>query len=66
MQRVYNFLTHSRRGLGIFLFTTASRNAMGLSQLPIQWVPGFFPLIIKLPEREAGHSLPYSAELKNT
>jgi hypothetical protein len=30
----------SRRGLGIFLFTTASRPALGLTQPPIQWVPG--------------------------
>jgi hypothetical protein len=26
-------------GLGIFLFTTASRTAMGPTQPPIQWVP---------------------------
>jgi hypothetical protein len=30
----------SRRGLGIFLFTTASRTALGPTQLPVQWVPG--------------------------
>jgi hypothetical protein len=29
-----------RRGLGIFLFTTASRTAVGPTQPPIQWVPG--------------------------
>jgi hypothetical protein len=29
----------SRRGLGIFLFTAASRTALGLTQPPIQWVP---------------------------
>jgi hypothetical protein len=30
----------SRRGLGIFLFTTASRTALGPTQPPIQWVSG--------------------------
>jgi hypothetical protein len=33
----------SRQGLGIFLFTTASRPVLGPTQHPIQWVPGFFP-----------------------
>jgi hypothetical protein len=33
----------SRRGLGIFIFTTASRPALGPTQLPIQWIPGAFP-----------------------
>jgi hypothetical protein len=31
-------------GLGIFLFTTASRTALGPTQLPIQWVPGSLSL----------------------
>jgi hypothetical protein len=30
----------SRQGLGIFLFTTASRPALGPIQPPIQWAPG--------------------------
>jgi len=29
-----------RRGLGIFLFATVSRTALGPIQPPIQWVPG--------------------------
>jgi hypothetical protein len=30
----------SRRGLGTFLLTTASRTALGPTQPPNQWVPG--------------------------
>jgi hypothetical protein len=53
----------SRRGLGIFLFT-ASRTALGPTQLPIQWVPEALSLGVKLPGREADHSPPSSAEVK--
>jgi len=55
----------SRQGLGIFLFTTASRPALGPTQPPIQWVPGALSLGLKLPGREADHSPPSSAEVKN-
>jgi hypothetical protein len=34
----------SRRGLGIFLFATASRKALGPTQPPIQWVTGALSL----------------------
>jgi hypothetical protein len=51
----------SRWGLGIFLFTTASP-----PQPPIQWVPGALSLGVKRPGREADHSPPPSAEVKNT
>jgi hypothetical protein len=52
-------------GLGNFLFTTVSRTALGPTQLPIQWVLGALSLGVKRPEREADHSPPSSAEVKN-
>jgi hypothetical protein len=54
----------SRRGLEIFLFTTASRTALGPTQPPIQGVPGALSLGVKRPGREADHSPPSSAEVK--
>jgi hypothetical protein len=56
----------SRRGLGIFLFTTASRTAMGPTQPPIQWVPKVLSLGVKRPGLEADHSPPSSAEVKES
>jgi hypothetical protein len=53
-----------RRSLGIFLFTTALRMALEPTQPPIQWVLGDLSLGVKRPGREAGHSLPSSAEVK--
>jgi hypothetical protein len=35
------------------------------TQPPIQWVPGAFNLWVKVPGREADHSPPSSAEVKN-
>jgi hypothetical protein len=55
----------SWRGLGIFLFTAASRTALGPTQPLIQWVLGVLSLGIKWPGREADHSPPSSAEVKN-
>jgi hypothetical protein len=55
----------SRRGLGIFLFTIASRTVLGPTQPPIQRVPGAPSLGVKRPGREADHSPPSSAEVKN-
>jgi hypothetical protein len=52
------------RGLGIFLFATASRTALGLTQSPILWVPGAPSLGIKRPGREANNSPPSSGEVK--
>jgi hypothetical protein len=54
----------SRRGLGIFHFTTASRTALGPTQPPIQCVPGSLSLGVKRPGLEADHSPPSSAEVK--
>jgi hypothetical protein len=54
----------SRRGLGIFLFTTSSRTALGPTQPPIQWIPGALSLEVKRPGREADHSPPSSDEVK--
>jgi hypothetical protein len=48
----------SRRRLGVFLFITASRTALGPTQPPIQWVPGALSLGVKRSGREADHSLP--------
>jgi len=55
----------SRQGLGIFLFTTPSRTALGPTQSPIQWVNGALSLGIKRPGREANHSPLSSAKSKN-
>jgi hypothetical protein len=55
----------SRQGLGIFLFTTASRPTLGSTQPSIQSVPGAVSLAVKRPGREADHSPPSSAEVKN-
>jgi hypothetical protein len=54
----------SLQGLGIFLFTTASRPALRPTQSPIQWVPGALSLGVKRPRREADHSPPSNAEVK--
>jgi hypothetical protein len=47
--------------LGIFLFATASRTALGPNQPPIQWVLGDL-----LPWCKADHSPPYSANVKDS
>jgi hypothetical protein len=53
----------SRRGLAIFPFTTTSRT-VGLTQPPIKWVPGALSLGVKRPRREADHSPPSNAQVK--
>jgi hypothetical protein len=48
-----------------FLFSTASRPALGPTQPPVQWEPWtLFPGVKRL-GREANHSLPSSAEVEN-
>jgi hypothetical protein len=47
----------------IFSFT-ASRTALRPTQPPIQWVPGALSLGVRRPGREADHSPPSSAEVK--
>jgi hypothetical protein len=54
----------SRRGLGIFLFTTASGTALGFTQPPIQKATEALSLVVKRPRREAYHSHPTSVEVK--
>jgi hypothetical protein len=54
----------SRRELGIFLFTTMSRMALGPTQLPIQWVAGDLSLGVKRLGREADHSPSSNAMVK--
>jgi hypothetical protein len=46
------------------VFTIAFRRALGPTQSPIQRVPGDLSLGIKRPRREADHSPPSSAEVK--
>jgi hypothetical protein len=62
MMRVLRF--NSWWGLGIFLFTTVSRTALGPTQPLIQWVLGALSLGVKQLGCEADHSPPYSAEVK--
>jgi hypothetical protein len=49
----------------IFLFSIASRPALGPTQRPIQWVPGALSPGKKQQVCEADHSAPSSAEVKN-
>jgi hypothetical protein len=49
----------------IFLFSIVCRPALGLTQPPIQWVFGAVSLRVKQQGREAYHSFPSSAEVKN-
>jgi hypothetical protein len=50
--------------MGLFLFATASRTALGSTQPPIQWVRGALSLGVKRLGREADHQPPSRAEVK--
>jgi hypothetical protein len=51
--------------LEISLFSTAPKPALESTQPPIQWVPEALSPGVKRPGREADHSLPSNAEVKN-
>jgi hypothetical protein len=48
----------------MFFVATLSRLALGITQFPIQWVPGALSLGVRRPGREADHLPPSSAEVK--
>jgi hypothetical protein len=50
---------------GNFLFTTASRTALGPTRPPVHWIPGVLSLGVKRLGPEADHWPPPSAEVKN-
>jgi hypothetical protein len=52
--------------LGIFLFATASRWALGPTQSHIQWVPGVLSLEVKWLGLEADHRTPSSTEVNTS
>jgi len=51
--------------IGFFLFASTSRPAQGATQPPIQWVMGDCYPGVKRPGREADHSPPPRAKVKN-
>jgi hypothetical protein len=50
-------------GMNIKVASTSSRSALGLTQRPIQWVPGTLSSGVMLPGREADHSPSTNAEV---
>jgi hypothetical protein len=61
------FSTSVRLSLNAWKFSLHHRvqNGSGPTQPPIQWVPGTLSLGVKRPRREADHSPPSSAKVKN-
>jgi hypothetical protein len=58
-------MVSSQQGLGIFLFTTVTRTALGPTKSPVHLVSGALSLRVKQPGHEANLSPPSSAEFKN-
>jgi hypothetical protein len=54
---------NSQQGQEIFLFSIASRQALGPTQPPIQWVLGAVFFDVKQQGHEASHSTPPGAEV---
>jgi hypothetical protein len=52
-----------RQGQGSFLYTTASRSALGSNQPPIEWVPDALSMGVKRPGCNADHSPPLGPRL---
>jgi hypothetical protein len=55
----------STPGTGDKYFSTVFRPALRPTQPPIQWVPRGFSLRLKIPWREADHSLPSTTDVNN-
>jgi hypothetical protein len=55
---------YNRQGPCTFLKATRTRTALGTTQPPTQWLTGDLSLEVKRPGREADHSPPSSAEVK--
>jgi hypothetical protein len=55
-----------RRGQRVLVLASAPSRAAGRTESPVQWVRvGSFPGVQARPERDAAHSFPASAEVKN-
>jgi hypothetical protein len=71
LSRYNDGLWAGRRGLNIrkrqdnFLFSTASRQAPGSTQPPLQWAPRALSREVKRPWRETNHSPVCTSDLKN-
>jgi hypothetical protein len=57
--------TTEKPGYEIFLLSMTARPALGPTQSPVLRTPGAISARVKRPEREADHSHPSSAEVKN-